>query len=107
MITLTRPVHVTPGSLMGHGGDPRPLAGGAPAITRPLPQSIPGQQPFAGMDPSNPSTWVRPFNPQPGMVARLNFNGAAAQGDTEMGGLWGAPASRITEAAARPRRAAR
>jgi hypothetical protein len=26
------------------------------------------------MDPSDPTTWVRPYNPQPGMVAQLNFD---------------------------------
>lgn len=32
--------------------------------------------PYCGMDPSDPVTWVRPYNPQPGMVARFNFDGA-------------------------------
>lgn len=32
--------------------------------------------PYVGMDPSDPVTWVRPYNPQPGMIAQLNFDGA-------------------------------
>jgi hypothetical protein len=28
------------------------------------------------MDPSDPVTWVRPYNPQPGMIGYLNFDGA-------------------------------
>lgn len=65
----------------------RPLPGGAPRITGPLPMSIPGMQPFAGMDPSNPATYVRPWNPQPGMVARFNYDGAQAQAAQPTGGL--------------------
>jgi hypothetical protein len=56
----------------------RPLPGGAPVINS-LPDAIPGAQPFAGMDPSNPVTWVRPWNPQPGMISFLNFDGAKQQ----------------------------
>ena len=32
--------------------------------------------PYVGMDPSDPVTWVRPYNPQPGMIGYLNFDGA-------------------------------
>jgi hypothetical protein len=32
--------------------------------------------PYVGMDPSDPVTWVRPYNPAPGMQAQLNFDGA-------------------------------
>ncbi len=32
--------------------------------------------PYTGMDPSNPVTWVREYNPQPGMISYLNFDGA-------------------------------
>jgi hypothetical protein len=32
--------------------------------------------PYVGMDPSDPVTWTRPYNPQPGMIAQLNFDGA-------------------------------
>jgi hypothetical protein len=65
----------------------RPGDGGTPRISRPLPVSIPGQLPYAGMDPSDPATWVRPWNPQYGMVARLNFDGAIVQGAQPTGGL--------------------
>ena len=71
-----------------------PLGGGAVRLARvdnvQPPQGPPGQ-PYMGMDPSDPQTWVRPWNPQPGMVARLNFDGAKAQGDTPMGGTWRNP----------------
>lgn len=42
---------------------------------------------YNGMDPSDPATYMRPWNPQPGMVARLNFDGAARQAETPTGGL--------------------
>jgi hypothetical protein len=32
--------------------------------------------PYQGMDPSDPVTWTRPYNPQPGMIAYLNIDGA-------------------------------
>jgi hypothetical protein len=67
----------------------RPGAGGA-LVMAPLPVGLNGQ-PYLGMDPSAPATWVRPYNPQPGMIARLNFDGAKAQGDTPMGGTWRNP----------------
>ena len=59
---------------------------------------------FAGMDPSDPSTYVRTWNPQPGMVGRLNFDGAQVQGETEMGAVWGLPAWRDRLASTRPAR---
>jgi hypothetical protein len=65
---------------------PRPCSGGA-LVMYPMGVGLNGQ-PFLGMDPSAPSTWVRPYNPQPGMVARFNFDGAAAQAYTPMGGTW-------------------
>jgi hypothetical protein len=37
---------------------------------------------FKGMDPSNPATYVRPWNPAPGMIGYLNFDGAQMQGNT-------------------------
>jgi hypothetical protein len=67
----------------------RPLPGGA-LVLAPLPVGADGQ-PFLGMDPSAPATWVRPWNPQPGMIAYLNFDGAKAQADTPMGGTWRNP----------------
>ena len=62
----------------------RPCGGGA-LVMAPLPVGLNGQ-PYNGMDPSAPVTWIRPWNPQPGMVARLNFDGAKYQGETPMGG---------------------
>jgi hypothetical protein len=41
---------------------------------------------YKGMDPSDPATHVRPWNPQPGMIAYLNFDGANMQGRTPTGG---------------------
>lgn len=64
----------------------RPGMGGA-LVMFPLPVGVNGQ-PYNGMDPSAPATWVRPWNPQPGMIARLNFDGAKYQADTPMGGTW-------------------
>lgn len=66
-----------------------PIGGGAIVIN-----SLPvGQndQPYNGMDPSAPATWVRPWNPQPGMIQQLNFDGAKYQGNTPMGGTWHYP----------------
>jgi hypothetical protein len=37
---------------------------------------------YKGMDPSDPLTYVRPWNPQPGMIAQLNYDGAQLQGRT-------------------------
>jgi hypothetical protein len=65
----------------------RPMPGGS-LVLWPGPVGLEGDQPYLGMDPSAPSTWVRPYNPQPGMVARLNFDGAKYQADTPMGGTW-------------------
>lgn len=78
--------------------------GGAPMITAPLPNAVPGQLPYTGLDPSDSTTWVRPYNPQPGMIAYLNFNGASMQGNTDMGGVWSQPADRNALVGARPRR---
>lgn len=61
----------------------RPCAGGT-VVMSPLPVGVAGQT-FNGMDPSDPSTYVRPWNPQPGMIAYLNFDGAARQGRTPTG----------------------
>ena len=91
------------------GGQPgdgtRPLAGGTvqmPPWFRPT--GAPGGLVFAGMDPSDPSTYVRPWRPVPGMIARLNFDGVQTQGETEMGGVWGLPARRQAIVAGRPPR---
>jgi hypothetical protein len=31
---------------------------------------------FNGMDPSDPTTWIRPYRPAPGMISYLNLDGA-------------------------------
>jgi hypothetical protein len=94
MLMFRRPVPVLYGDeLPGWGATwrrgARPGSGGA-LVMAPLPVGF-GGQPYLGMDPSAPATWVRPWNPQPGMVARLNFDGAKYQGETPMGGTWRNP----------------
>jgi len=83
---------------------------------RPLRQCVPVSQralttmtgpAFKGMDPSDPSTYVRAWNPAPGMIGYLNWDGSQAQGSTEMGGLWGLPARFDAQAASRPARVLR
>lgn len=63
-----------------HDGDFQ--RGGAPMLA-PLygPAGLVGpvgatDHPYQGMDPSDPVTHVRPYNPQPGMIGWLNFDGA-------------------------------
>jgi len=113
MRTVTRPL--TPAYGQEHPGwsavwpagrRPCPSAAGVPFF---LPQGPigPNQMPFCGMDPSDPRTYVRPWNPQPGMIARLNFDGANMQDDADMGGLWNRPARFKRKAAKRPKRRAR
>jgi hypothetical protein len=60
----------------------RPVAGGALALV-PMygPAGLVGpagstDHPYQGMDPSDPVTWTRPYNPQPGMISYLNLDGA-------------------------------
>jgi hypothetical protein len=91
--------------IITHGHPARPGTGGA-LVMAPLPGGPigAGGMPFSGMDPSDPLTHVRRWNPQPGMVARFNFDGAQVQGETDMGGTWNRPARRKTRAAVRPRR---
>jgi hypothetical protein len=93
MITLTRRIGGS-GRHSGHSvfnsgsARIRPLPGGATVVTGPLPVTLPGtDMPFAGMDPSNPLTYVRPWNPQPGMIGYLNYDGAQAQARQPTGGL--------------------
>jgi hypothetical protein len=38
------------------------------------------------------------------MIGFLNFDGAARQDSTDMGGVWGSPATQLAPAGARPRR---
>lgn len=78
--------------------------GATPRVTVPLPVTVPGGRPFAGMDPSEPSTYVRPWNPQPGMISYLNFDGAMMQGYTDTGGVYSNPASWNAAAGGRPKR---
>lgn len=66
---------------------PRPGAGGAPRVTAPLPVSVPGMLPYAGMDPSDPGTYVRQWNPAYGMISYLNFDGAQVQATQPTGGM--------------------
>lgn len=79
----------------------RPCTGGA-LVMAPLPAGLNGQ-PYMGMDPSAPATWVRPWNPQPGMIAQLNFDGAKHQWDTPMGGTWRNPMRDRADVKRRPR----
>jgi hypothetical protein len=88
----------------GASGIGRPGSGGAPVITGPLPVTAPNGRPFAGMDPSDPGTYVRPWNPADGMIGYLNFNGAMMQDYTDTGGVWSNPASWNATVGARPRR---
>ena len=37
-----------------------------------------GFRPYVGMDPSDPGTWTRPYNPQRGMFGRLHADQEAA-----------------------------
>jgi hypothetical protein len=66
------------------GGQPL-IRGGAMALAQMYgPTGLVGpvgstDHPYAGMDPSDPVTWVRPYRPVPGMVDLLNFDGARPQ----------------------------
>lgn len=88
----------------GATGIGRPGSGGAPVVTGPLPVTALNGQPFAGMDPSDPLTYVRPWNPQPGMIGYLNGDGAAVQQYTDMGQVWSNPASWNATVGGRPKR---
>jgi hypothetical protein len=58
--------------LLHRGGTvPVELTGPAGRVTQPG-----SDLPYTGMDPSDPATWTRQYNPQPGMIALLNFDGA-------------------------------
>lgn len=63
------------------GGFPGRPCSGYSARMAALPFNMSGPQ-YKGMDPSDPSTWVRPWNPQQGMIALLNYDGAAVQDRT-------------------------
>lgn len=70
------PVEIT----AGFSGPPSiaPHSSG-PAAALAYSMSGPG---FKGMDPSDPLTYTRAWNPQPGMIGYLNFDGAQEQGRT-------------------------
>jgi len=81
---VTRPItrawgHRHPVVLATPGG--RPLPGGTVGITHAMTFTDAGPS-YKGMDPTDPATWVRMWNPAPGMIARLNYDGAAFQGRT-------------------------
>ena len=106
MSSTTRPFyrdwhHWHPMAVITPGFPGRPCQPGALTLNS-LPVGL--TEPFNGMDPSDSSTWVRQYNPQPGMVGRLNYDGAKIQGETEMGGLWGLPAHRESLVGQRPSR---
>lgn len=111
MIPVSRPVDSGRGRVRNpehtHAAAPRlsrtPM-GGTPRVTVPLPVLGMAGGTFNGMDPSDPRTHVRPWNPQPGMIGRLNWDGAQTQGNTDMGGTWGNPASWSMPAGGRPNR---
>lgn len=42
-----------------------------------------GFRPYVGMDPSDPGTWTRPYNPQRGMFARLHDDQEQAARDAK------------------------
>ncbi len=62
-----------------------PFTGDATTMSGPM---------FKGMDPSDPATFVRPWNPVPGMIAYLNFDGAQMQAHTPTGGNQRGPQTR-------------
>lgn len=74
---LARSVHAEPaatgrGRLYGSGG----LLGGAVTLGARAPVGmVTGGTGYGylGMDPSDPLTWPRPFNPAPGMISWLNW----------------------------------
>jgi hypothetical protein len=81
-------VHVCPG-FPGRPVDAR----GAVAMTGPAAANMSGPR-YMGMDPSDPATYVRNWNPAAGMIGYLNFDGAQLQGRTPTGGLQRGPQQR-------------
>lgn len=61
------------------GGRPE-VARFAPVALNPavLSAGAAGFRPYVGMDPSDPGTWSRPYNPQRGMFTRLHADQEAA-----------------------------
>jgi hypothetical protein len=64
-------VSVVPAGQLIRGGGLRMVQLGGPA--GPV-SSAAGDLAYTGMDPSDPSTYVRPYAPQAGMIDRLNFD---------------------------------
>ena len=62
-----------PGRLARGGAVPLAAMYGPSGLVGPVGST---DHPYVGMDPSDPVTWVRPYNPQPGMIGYLNFDGA-------------------------------
>jgi hypothetical protein len=67
--------------------DSYPGEGGRPDVARPAPVVLnpgvmisggAGFRPYVGMDPADPGTWSRPYNPQRGMFARYHDDTEAA-----------------------------
>jgi hypothetical protein len=78
---FTRRAHPTHPLVWMTGGGPLLRKGTVPLVTMYGPAGIVGpvgatDHPYMGMDPSDPTTWTRPYNPQPGMIGQLNFDGA-------------------------------
>lgn len=84
MQTFTRPVRrrhprwhpqvcVTGGGGLRRGGSPVLALNGPAGLVGPVGST---DHPYAGMDPSDPTTWTRPYRPAAGMIAMLNFDGA-------------------------------
>jgi len=67
-------IHMTPGC------PDRPIDGHSVTMA-PLDFNLSGPA-YKGMDPSNPATYVRLWNPAPGMIEFLNFDGANMQAHT-------------------------
>lgn len=77
-----------------HGAFPKP----GHSVTLVMPLGSPlgaagpvgaGDIPYVGLDPSDPVTWRRMYNPQPGMIAYLNFDGAQPNQTQTTGGRQG------------------
>jgi len=85
MIPMTRPVdgwgiHNHAPIAIAPGTPGRPVDSYSAAMRRSV-ATMSGPE-FNGMDPSAPATYTRPWNPAPGMIAYLNFDGAALQSRT-------------------------
>jgi len=70
-----QPVWIDGGGTVARGGAvPLAVMYGPSGLVGPVGST---DHPYVGMDPSDPVTWVRLYNPVAGMVAYLNFDGAA------------------------------